>query len=260
MLSIELLNQIRSSEIEVIAKRFRPGARVLEIGAGTGKQALELRQRGFEVEAIDVPSSNYKGDQLFPITEYDGRNIPFPDASFDVVFSSNVLEHVRDLPGLHAEIRRVMRPGARCVHVLPTAAWRFWTMLSAFPDGLQKAALAVRTRKRGGSLLARTGRALRVTLAVLRNLFYPLVQGRHGERGIIFSELWLFRPTVWRRHFQKSGFEVVHEEPMGLHYSGYFLFGAKWSLEKRARMAKRLGSACHLFELKSVGPADAPAG
>ncbi len=251
MLSIPLLNQIRSSEIEAVARRFPPGARVLELGAGTGQQALELRKRGFDVEAIDVPSSNYKGDQLFPITEYDGRNIPFPDASFDVVFSSNVLEHVRDLPGLQAEIRRVMRPGAICVHVLPTHAWRLWTMLAAFPDGVQKAALAVRERKRGGALLARAGRALGVTLAVLRNLFYPFVQGRHGERGIIFSELWLFRPPVWRRNFQQNGFDVVHEEPMGLHYSGYFVFGAGWSIEKRARLAKRLGSACHLFELRA---------
>ena len=250
MLSISLLNQIRSSEIEAIAGRFRPGARVLEIGAGTGQQALELRKRGFDVEAIDVPSSNYKGDQLFPITEYDGRNIPFPDASFDVVFSSNVLEHVRDLPGLHAEIRRVMRPGATCVHVLPTDAWRLWTMLAAFPDGVQKAALVVRERKRGGPLLARAGRAFGVTLAVLRSLFHPFVQGRHGERGIILSELWLFRPTVWRRNFQKNGFDVVHDEPMGLYYSGYFVLGANWSLEKRARLAKRLGSACHLFELR----------
>jgi SAM-dependent methyltransferase len=251
MLSIPLLNQIRSAEIDAIARRFPAGARVLELGAGTGQQALELSKRGFEVEAIDVPSSNYKRDQLFPITEYDGRNIPFPDASFDVVFSSNVLEHVRDLPGLHAEIRRVMRPGATCVHVLPTHAWRLWTMLAAFPDGVQKASLAVRERERGGALLARAGRAFRVTLSVLRNLLYPFVQGRHGERGIIFSELWLFRPSVWRRNFQKNGFDVVHEQPMGLHYSGYFVFGAGWSFEKRARLAKRLGSACHLFELRA---------
>jgi SAM-dependent methyltransferase len=250
MLSIPLLNQIRSAEIDAIARRFRPGARVLELGAGTGQQALELRKRGFDVEAIDVPSSNYKGDQLFPITEYDGRHIPFPDGSFDVVFSSNVMEHVRDLPGLHAEIRRVMRPGAICVHVLPTHAWRLWTMLAAFPDGVQKSALAIRERKRGGALLARTGRAFTLTLSVLRNLFYPFVQGRHGERGIILSELWLFRPTVWRRNFQQNGFEVVHEEPMGLHYSGYFVFGGHWSFEKRARLARRLGSACHLFELR----------
>ena len=253
MLSVPLLNQIRSSEIEAIARRFPPGARVLEIGAGTGQQALELRKRGFDVEAIDVPSSNYRGDQLFPITEYDGRNIPFPDASFDVVFSSNVLEHVRDLPGLHAEIRRVMRPGASCVHVLPTHVWRLWTMLAAFPDGVQKSALAVRERKRGGSLLARAERAFVLTLAVLRNLFYPFVQGRHGERGSIFTELWLFRPTVWLRNFQENGFDVVHEEPMGLHYSGYFVLGAHWSIEKRARLSKRLGSACHLFELRAKG-------
>ena len=111
MLSISLLNQIRSSEIEAIARRFPAGARVLEIGAGTGQQALELRKRGFDVEAIDVPSSNYKGDQLFPITEYDGRKIPFPDASFDVVFHPVANVFCPDLQPVWDEAFRVLRPG-----------------------------------------------------------------------------------------------------------------------------------------------------
>jgi SAM-dependent methyltransferase len=251
MFSIEFLNEIRAAEIETIVRRFPPGARVLEIGAGTGQQALEIRRRGFDVEAIEIPSSNYKGDQLFPITSYDGTHIPFADASFDVVFSSNVLEHVRDLPALHAEIRRVMRPGAICVHVLPTHGWRFWTMLSAFPAGVQKAVAAVKGRERGGSLVTRARRALGLAATTLRHLFAPFVQGRHGERGTIFGELWRFHPGVWRRHFGKSGFEVVHEQPMGLYYSGYLLFGAGWPIDRRARLSRRLGSAAELFELRS---------
>jgi SAM-dependent methyltransferase len=250
MFSIELLNQIRATEIETIVRRFRPGARVLEIGAGTGKQALEIRRRGFDIEAIEIASSNYKGDQLVPITDYDGSHIPFPDASFDVVFSSNVLEHVRDLPGLYAEIRRVMRPGAICVHVLPTHAWRFWTILSAFPAGVQKAAAALKGRERGGSLVTRARRAFRLTAATLRHLFSPFFQGRHGERGTVVGELWRFHPAVWRRHFRNGGFDIVRDEPMGLHYSGYLLFGKRWPIDKRARLAPWLGSACHLFELR----------
>ena len=52
MFSVEFLNLLRTWEIEDIARRLPPGARVLELGAGTGRQALELRKRGFEVEAI----------------------------------------------------------------------------------------------------------------------------------------------------------------------------------------------------------------
>jgi SAM-dependent methyltransferase len=263
MFSIDFLNQIRAAEIDVILGHFPLGARILEIGAGTGRQALEISARGFSVEAIEIPDSNYRGSRLFPITNYDGRRIPFPDESFDLVFSSNVLEHVRDLPVLHTEIRRVMRPGATCVHVLPTHAWRFWTTLTAFPAAIQKViALAVpvagnplsghapSTLGRLGALALRFGTGLGYLLS-------PFVQGRHGERGNIATELWLFRPGVWRKNFRRNGFELVGDEPMGLHYTGHFVFGAGWCLAKRARLAKRLGSACHLFTLRRKSDADA---
>lgn len=261
MFTLEFLSQIRAAEIEVIAARFPRGARILELGAGTGQQALAIRRRGFEIEAIEIPDSNYKESQLFPITPYDGRHIPFPDASFDVVFSSNVLEHVRDLEQLQAEIKRVLRPGGVGIHAMPTHSWRLWTTLAAFPAGVQKAWALATTR---GVSPTASGRGLTGALGqVLRGLGYllhPFVQGRHGERGLLVSELWLFHPRRWRRHFVRSGFDITHDAPMGLHYTGHFVFGPSWPLEKRARLAKRLGSACHLFEVRvssRVAP-DAP--
>lgn len=48
----------------------------------------------------------------------DARAVALPSASVDVVFSSNVLEHVAaaDLPALHREMRRLLRPGGLAVH------------------------------------------------------------------------------------------------------------------------------------------------
>jgi SAM-dependent methyltransferase len=249
MFSLDLLNRIRTAEIETIVARFPAGGRVLEIGAGTGRQALEVRRLGYEVEAIEIPDSNYNQDRLFPITDYDGRHIPFPDATFDVVFSSNVLEHVRDLEQLEDEIKRVLRPGGICVHVLPTHRWRFWTTLSAFPAAFQKVA-AMRAdpgRARGiTGFVALLGRALRTLLS-------PFFPTRHGERGNAFSELWLFHPRRWRRHFRAAGFEILRDDPMGLHYTGHLVLGDRRSIEQRREMANRYGSACHLFELRVRG-------
>jgi SAM-dependent methyltransferase len=260
MFSVDFLNQLRAAEVAKVASFLSAlprGARVLEVGAGTGRQALDLQLRGFHVEAIEIQASNYAQDRLFPIVDYDGRHIPFPDATFDVVFSSNVLEHVPDLKQLHAEIRRTLKPGGFCLHVLPTHAWRFWTILSAFPVGLQKAAAATRRLWRRGpatrplALLAAPFLALGFFLA-------PLVQGRHGERGNVFSELWLFNPKWWRRNFRANGFTIVHDEPMGLFYTGHFLYGARSSFERRADWATRYGSACHLFKLQPATSAAEP--
>ena len=249
MFSVDLLNRIRAAEIESIVAHFPAGARVLEIGAGTGRQALEVRRLGYAVEAIEIPDSNYNQDRLFPITDYDGRHIPFPDASFDVVFSSNVLEHVRDLDQLEGEIKRVLRPGGICVHVLPTHRWRFWTTLSAFPAAFQKVAAMraeLRPSRGVGAFFAALGRAL-------RTLFSPFFPSRHGETGNALSELWLFHPRRWRRHFRAAGFEIVRDDPMGLHYTGHLVLGDRRSLGQRRLMANRYGSACHLFELRVRG-------
>src|ERR1700722_17640350 len=101
MVDFDSLAMIRAAEIQRIVPCFRPRARILEIGAGTGQQALEISRRGFDVEAIQIPASGYRETRIFPVIDYDGRHIPFPDSSFDIVFSSNVLEHVPNVSQLN---------------------------------------------------------------------------------------------------------------------------------------------------------------
>ena len=54
MFSLEHLDTLRSAEIERVASFLEPGQRVLEIGAGTGRQAVELSRRGFEIGRAHV--------------------------------------------------------------------------------------------------------------------------------------------------------------------------------------------------------------
>ena len=123
MFSIEFLHAVREHEIEKIVKHIAPGARVLEIGGGTGYQAKRLAECGFNVASIDVGTTHYKRRRVFPVIEYDGKVLPFRDAVFDVVFSSSVLEHVADLGQLYRESRRVLKQDGHCLHVMPSAVW-----------------------------------------------------------------------------------------------------------------------------------------
>jgi SAM-dependent methyltransferase len=253
VLSLEHLEAIRLAEIAKIASFLPAGARILEIGAGTGQQALELRRRGFDVTAIEVANSNYAVHRVFPIIDYDGRTIPLPDASVDVVFSSNVLEHVPCLARLHAEIRRVLAPGGACIHVLPTHTWRFWTTLTSYLEAISFSVsslpqLVPGTMPRGGEL-RRLGDAWYRTARHAVGLCLPR---RHGERGNVITELWLFHPRWWRRNFRRNGFAVVVDEPMGLFYTGEVLLGTRLGLANRARLARVFGSSCHLFKLVPV--------
>lgn len=73
-----------------------------------------VAEAGFDVSGIDIPSSNLKDDRIWPVTDYDGKNIPF-----DIVFSSNVLEHIPHIYDFQGEIERVLKPGSIVIHILP---------------------------------------------------------------------------------------------------------------------------------------------
>jgi SAM-dependent methyltransferase len=261
MFSVDHLNRLRSAELEAVLRLLPHRARILEIGAGTGRQTLDLRSCGFEVEPIEIANSPYSSERLCEITNYDGLHIPFGDAEFDVVFSSNVLEHVRDLSLLHAEIRRVLRRDGFAVHVVPTHWWRLWTCATAFPTALQNVVRLLLPRFNPAN--AESKRLAVVWLRVARHLAAPFFQRRHGERGNVLSEIWLFHPSWWRKNFADNGFDVEHEEPAGVFYTANLTMGERWPIERRKALARRLGSACQIFVVRqsraaAIAGRDAP--
>jgi 2-polyprenyl-3-methyl-5-hydroxy-6-metoxy-1,4-benzoquinol methylase len=238
MYSISYLNALRRAELVAVLDLFPRGGRVLEIGAGSGQQAAELKAAGFDVEAIDIAGSYLAEHRVFPVTDYDGRTIPFGNRSFDVVFSSNVLEHIADLDAIQREIKRVLRPGGVCVHLVPTHAWRLWTSLAAVP-ALAKyiaAALAAPSRQNAVNIVRQCG--------------VILLQPRHGEHGHALTELWTFRPASWRSRFARQGFMVANERPGGFFYTGEGIFGLRLGMQRRKALARYLGSSCHVFQLR----------
>ncbi|MFG2052717.1 class I SAM-dependent methyltransferase [Micromonospora sp. NPDC048930] len=102
-------------ERQAFRDRLAPGARLLEIGAGTGQDSAYFQQEGFAVVAADlspvmVEHCRAKGIEAHVM---DFLQLSFAAGSFDAVFAMNCLLHVpnHDLPAVLAAIRGVLRPG-----------------------------------------------------------------------------------------------------------------------------------------------------
>ena len=93
--------------------------RALDVGCGGGLLAEEFVRLGCQVTGIDpsVPSivtAEAHASQAGLAIDYQvgvGERLPFADASFDLVYCCDVLEHVSDLEQVIAETARVLKPG-----------------------------------------------------------------------------------------------------------------------------------------------------
>jgi SAM-dependent methyltransferase len=99
--------------------RLPKGAKVLDVGCGTGEQIRRIRQLGHEVVGLEpAPAMRQKAVENNPDVEVvDGSitDLPFDDHSFDAVVSIEVLRylHKADILESYAEMRRVLKPGGQ---------------------------------------------------------------------------------------------------------------------------------------------------
>lgn len=102
---------------------LRPGAEILEIGSGTGNLLRRLLDEGHRIRGVEInreliaESRRWHGE--LPIQLVAGVRLPFADASFDVVVSFDVFEHIPDSDAHLAEVRRVLRPGGHYLMQTP---------------------------------------------------------------------------------------------------------------------------------------------
>ncbi len=242
---------VREFELERVLRLFPAGATILEIGAGAGWQAKQLADRGYKVTAIDIAQSRYSTLQEWNVIDYDGHHIPLPDQSVDVIFSSNVLEHIPHIDEFMVEMRRVLRPGGVAVHVMPTTLWRFITTGTFYVQRFQMALNKFRGEsgaEKGEKLPEHenSGAPARGIVEQLRRAALPTC---HGVRGTVISELYYFSKGFWMNTFRSGGWSVAATEGAGLIYSGYRVFGHGLPLAIRKKLAKIFGSSCRIYRL-----------
>ena len=105
------------------------GARVLDAGCGSGRTLQELVDYGtvqgveLDPEAAELARSRGHGEVLVGRLE----ELPFPEATFDLITCLDVIEHTPDDQATLTELRRVCRPGGWLLVTVPAyqALWSF---------------------------------------------------------------------------------------------------------------------------------------
>ncbi|GAB4121400.1 MAG: class I SAM-dependent methyltransferase [Roseiflexaceae bacterium] len=155
---------------EQIAAIFQPGERVLELGCGTGEDALWLARRGVQVLATDqsqgmlavatakAQAAGYGQRIDTAMLDLSDLQLAAPVSSFDGVFSNfGALNCVADRHAVASFLARMLRPGGRVVAVLisPTCPWEIgWHAL--------RGQWRVATRRWRGGELAHAGNGSQV--------------------------------------------------------------------------------------------------
>jgi ubiquinone/menaquinone biosynthesis C-methylase UbiE len=123
---IDVLDRVRQEPAYAAYKRrvgelLEPvaGGRYLDVGAGTGAEALALASR-FAVDVVGIDVSNAMVDEarrrgLRDAVVASAEALPFEDASFDGCWADRVFQHLADPEAALREMVRVTRPGGRLV-------------------------------------------------------------------------------------------------------------------------------------------------
>jgi len=242
MISPEQLERIREYELISVLPYFPKGCSVLEIGAGSGLLSQLLSRKGYSVQAIDIKTSQHCKHRVWPVTIYDGRVIPFKNNSFDIVFSSNVLEHISHRYEFQSEIKRVLKSGGTAIHFLPSGSWRFWTIVTHYLY-VSKLLLHIIELK-----LLHKEQRIRM-LALKMKFKQSLLPSPHGTKRNAISEIFYFSRYYWNNFFAKTGWTITNHAFNKLAYTGYSVFDTGLSIQHRKVLSSFFGSSGHIYML-----------
>jgi SAM-dependent methyltransferase len=212
--------------------------RCLELGAGDGFLSTLLARHARVLFATEirlgglreVPPENVR------YAFCDAEQLPFRAGKFDLIFTSHLLEHLPDLQGALADMRRTLDEQGVMVHLVPSRLWKTLDLGLFFPSQAVHV-LEVYTEPDGAALAPKGLRSTVKTAPASwwRRSFWPSV---HGVASSNVAELRRFGIRPWVAEFERAKLDVVGIRRRFPLHSPY-----RFGLERTRRALESLGAS-----------------
>lgn len=209
---IEHLHKFRERELAIafkgIDKKFDRG---LELGAGDGFQSKLLIKYIDNLIATDLneerlPSSSEHSKIQYKVLDAEEVGSNFEENSFDVVFSSNLMEHLPNVRDCFVGIHKILKDDGIAIHIMPSPGWRFFGVLLHFPNKLAIGLNKIFKKEKGET---KKGNNLKVNRSKKSRLNRFFIPKPHGISKNFIQEFFAFRKSKWISDFKASGFDIV---------------------------------------------------
>lgn len=220
------LESLRSRELDVAFSGFslKTFKNALELGAGNGFQSRKILKYAEHLVATELNEGRLKRIPVPGIEYYvcDAERIShyFEPNSFDLVFASNLFEHLPD-PMLALDgIRTVLAPGGVVILIMPNTLWKIFSLIGFYPNTIRlvwRAIMLGRLRQLVRKYITHTqlekgkstvGNNLKTDLqaSVRAGILWP---APHGAYRSNLEELSKFRKGRWLNLFRGAGYKIV---------------------------------------------------
>ncbi len=170
ILSINTLNVDRIKIFKDIADGIGKDLRILDVGCGDGVISEPLIKAGHYVTAVDLPTvaTAANKNKVSALIAGDAEILAFPDATFDLVIASEVLEHLWAPENFVNEAYRTLKPRGSLVLETPEgiAGLNYDSHMNYYTAEKLEKMLAPRFRIKKVERLAATGSAQTPTIIV----------------------------------------------------------------------------------------------
>lgn len=109
-----------------IEKHTSLNSRVFDFGCGSGYLVGELQKMSYDAHGLDFEKKAIDygvSSGIKNLAVGSGDKLKYTDASFDLITSLDVLEHIKDEKPVITELVRVLKPGGKMIIIVPAYQW-----------------------------------------------------------------------------------------------------------------------------------------